>query len=238
MIYENNNIGKVIKFFRESKHLSQAKLAEQIGVSQRNVSYYESGDHIPPADVLTKLASIFGITIDELVGTKKINSNGKNCENYFYEKGLANWNIRKKAESQGLTYKTLLDKTCINEDRFNLLWYGNVQPIAEELIRFSEVLNVSIDFLLDNSQREHLTADEEIILLYYAKFPKEVMQLLNSFTSLSERDRTKVLGKCLDLEDETSSQDNNYLCSENYHSQSVAADKQSLKPTGTDNLGK
>lgn len=236
MVNENNNIGKVIRLFRESKHLSQAKLAEQIGVSQRNVSYYESGEHIPPADVLKKLASIFGITIDELVGIKKMNSNG-NCEDYFYEEGLANWNIRKKAESQGLSYKDVLDRTCLNESRFNLLWYGNAQPLAEELIRFSEVLNVSIDFLLDNSRREHITADEEIILLYYEKFPKEVMQLLNSFTSLTERDRMKVLGKCLDLEDETNSQDNNYISHENHHSLSVAADE-SLKKTGTENMGK
>ena len=48
MMNENNSIGNVIRYFREFKHLSQAKLAAQIGVSQRNVSYYESGDHIPP----------------------------------------------------------------------------------------------------------------------------------------------------------------------------------------------
>jgi len=217
MINENNSIGCIIKYFRELKHLSQAKLAEQIGVTQRNVSYYESGDHIPPADVLKKLALIFGITIDELVGTKKINSNG-NCENFFYEEGLANWNIRKKAEEKGLFYEEVLAKTCISKARFDLLWYGNVQPIAEELIRFSEVLDVSIDFLLDNSQREQMTAEEEIILLYYKKFPSEIMELLSSFCSLSKKDRTKVLGKCYELED---------------IQPSVAADEP-LRKTGTD----
>lgn len=220
MTNKKNNIGSIIKLFRESKHISQAKLAEQIGVSQRNVSYYESGDHIPPADILKKLASIFGITVDELIGTKKLNSNGS-CENYFYEDGLANWNIRKKSEERGLTYEETLNRTCINEDRFNLLWYGNVQPVAEELIRFSEVLNVSIDFLLDNSQRESISADEEIILLYYKKFPSEVMDLLGSFCSLPKKDRTRLLGKCYDLEEKSS----------------VAADEL-LKKTGTDKPGK
>ncbi len=221
MINENNSIGNVIRYFREFNHLSQAKLAEQIGVSQRNVSYYESGDHIPPADVLKKLASIFKITVDELVGTKKVASNG-NCENYFYEEGLANWNIRNKAKEKGLSYEEVLDRTCINKERFDLLWYGNVQPIAEELIRFSEVLNVSIDFLLDNSQREQITAEEEIILLFYKKFPTEIMELLSSFCSLSKKGRTRILGKCFDLEQEL---------------ESVAADE-ALKKTGTDNLGK
>lgn len=200
MINKNNDIGNIIKYFREIKHLSQAKLAEQIGVSQRNVSYYENGEHIPPADILKKLASIFGITVDELVGTKKMNSSG-DCENYFYEEGLVNWNIRQKSEEKGMSYEELLEKTYINKERFNLLWYGNTQPVAEELIRFSEVLNVSIDFLLDNSQREQMTADEEIILMYYNKHPTEIMDLLCSFCSLDRKSRTKVMGRCFELEE-------------------------------------
>lgn len=228
MINKNNDIGNIIKYFREVKHLSQAKLAKQIGVSQRNVSYYENGEHIPPADILKKLASIFGITVDELVGTKKMNSNG-DCENYFYEEGLVNWNIRQKAEEKGMPYEELLEKTYINKERFNLLWYGNTQPVAEELIRFSEVLNVSIDFLLDNSQREQMTAEEEIILLYYKKFPQEVMNLLSSFTTLSKRDRTKILGECFNLEDKAMER--------NSPNSSVAADEP-LKKTGTTNSAK
>lgn len=235
MINEHNEIGKVIKFYRELKHLSQAKLATEIGVSQRNVSYYESGDHVPPADVLKKLAVIFGITMDELVGTKKMNSNG-NCENYFYEEGLANWNIKQKSKEKGLSYEDVLEKTCIKKERFNLLWYRDAQPIAEELIRFSEVLDVSIDFLLDNSQREHMTAEEEIILLYYKKFPEEIMELLSSFTALSIRDRKKVLGKCLDLEDEATTKNGAPFSEESLFS-SVAADE-ALKKTGTENMGK
>lgn len=234
MINENNEIGNTIKYFREFKHLSQAKLAEQIGVSQRNVSYYESGDHIPPADVLKKLAIIFGITVDELVGTKKINSNG-NCENFLYEDGLANWNIKQKSKEKGLSYEDVLERTCINNERFDLLWYGNVQPVAEELIRFSEVLDVSIDFLLDNSKREHITAEEEIILMYYRKSPTEIMELLNSFTALSERDKKKVLGKCLDLEDESITNNNSFRAKP--QQSSIAADD-SLRKTGTENMGK
>lgn len=220
MINEKNNIGNIIRYFRELKHLSQAKLAEQIGVSQRNVSYYESGDHIPPADVLKKLASIFGITVDELVGTKKINSH-ESCEDYFYEEGLVNWNIRKKATELGLTYEDVLSKTCIDEHRFDLLWFGNAQPFAEELIRFAEVLDISIDYLLDYSQRENISSNEELILSYYKKNPEDVMALLSSFCTLSKKERTIILGKCFELE----------------HKSSVAADEP-LKKTGTDNPGK
>lgn len=231
----DNEIGKSIKYYRNMKGMSQANLAELLGVTRRNVSYYESGERIPPADVLKKLASIFGRSVDELVGIKKMGSNG-NCENYFYEDGMANWNIKQKSKEKGLSYNEMLDRTNIDKERFDLLWYGNVQPIAEELIRFSEVLDVSIDFLLDNSQREYITAEEEIILLYYKKFPAEIMELLNSFTALSDRDRKKILGKCLDLEDE-SAQNNSILIPKSLHPSSVAADEP-LKKTGTENMGK
>lgn len=212
MINENNEIGKVIRHFRELKQMSQASLAEKIGVTQRTVSYYESGERIPPADILKKIALIFNITIDALVGTKKLNSNG-NCENFFYEEGLANWNIRKKAKELGLLYEDVISKTNIDEQRFDLLWFGNAQPFAEELIRFSEVLGVSIDFLLDNSQREHISPEEEIILLYYKQAPEDIMSLLSSFSSLDKKKKTIILGRCFELEQE----------------ESVAADEQPLK---------
>ena len=200
MINENNAIGKGIRFYRELKRMSQSDLAKKIGVTQRTISYYESGKRIPPADILKKLAILFNTTIDELVGTKKMNSNG-NSDNFFYEEGLANWNIKTKAKELGLSYEDVLQRTDIERERFDALWFGNAQPFAEELLRFSEVLNVSIDFLLDNSQREKMTAEEEVILMYYKQYPNEIMDLLNSFCSLSKKNRTILLGKCFELEE-------------------------------------
>ena len=223
MINDSKKIGKTIKFYRELKHLSQAKLAEHIGVSQRNVSYYESGDHIPPADVLKKIASLFNLTVDELLGLKKMNSQTNDCYNYFYEEGDVNWSIRKISKAKEISYEDILEKSCIEKERLDALWYGNSQPVAEELIRIARVLDVSIDYLLDCSQREKITPNEELILRYYHRFPGEVMELLESFCSLQKRkDRGIVLGKCFELERESSF---------------VAADEP-LRKTGTTNSGK
>lgn len=128
MINENNAIGKGIRFYRELKRMSQSDLAKKIGVTQRTISYYESGKRIPPADILKKLAILFNTTIDELVGTKKMNSNG-NCDNFFYEEGLANWNIKTKAKELGLSYEDVLQRTDIERERFDALWFGVVLHI-------------------------------------------------------------------------------------------------------------
>ena len=224
-------IGKQLKYLRELKRKSQQEVCSILNIEQSTLANYENDKRVPKIDILIKLAEYYNVSVDCLLGLKKIGSS-RNCENYFYEEGSANWNIRQKSKEKGFSYNEVLDKTCIDKERFDLLWYGNVQPVAEELIRFSEVLNASIDFLLDNSQREHMTAEEEIILLHYKKFPEETMELLSSFTALSERDRKKVLGKCLDLEDEATTK-NSVASSNESLSSSVAADE--LLPTGTGN---
>ncbi|WP_277934755.1 helix-turn-helix domain-containing protein [Parablautia intestinalis] len=211
-------IGKQLKLLREVKKQSQQDVCSRLNIEQSTLANYENDKRIPKIDILIRLAEYYNVSVDELLGLKKVNSCG-NCDDYFYEEGLANWNIRKKSEELGLSYSEVLSRTGIDEERFDLLWYGNKQPFAEELIRFSEVLNTSIDFLLDNSQREKITADEEIILLYYKKFPTEIMELLNSFCTLSKKDRVKILGRCFELED---------------NKPSVAADRP-LKKTGTTN---
>lgn len=214
-------LGEQLKILRELKKKSQQDVCSELNIEQSTLANYENNKRIPKVDILIKLAEYYNVSVDCLLGLKKINSNG-NCDTYFYEEGLANWNIKKKAKEAGLSYDSVLDKTNINKERFDCLWYGNMQPFADELIRFSEVLNVSIDYLLDNSQRERITAEEEIILSYYKQFPEEIMDLLDSFCSLKKKERTRVLGKCFDLEQS---------------SLSVAADEP-LKKTGTDNLGK
>lgn len=197
----NNDIGKFIKLYREAHHWTQSKLAEQLGVSQRNISYYESGERVPPADVLKKISILFDVTVDTILGLKKMGAESNDCYDYFYEEGDTNWNIRNIATKKNISHDELLEKSCIDKERFELIWYGNVQPVAEELIRIAYVLDVSIDFLLNNSQREKITSDEELILRYYHQLPDEVMDLLESFCTLtSKKERSIVMGKCFELE--------------------------------------
>ena len=47
--------------------LSQTELAEKIGVSKSQMIRYESKGRQPPADILNKLADIFGTSVDYLI---------------------------------------------------------------------------------------------------------------------------------------------------------------------------
>ena len=74
-------IGEFIASQRRSKNLTQAALAEKIGITDRAVSKWERGKGLPDVSIMLDLCEIFGITVNELLSGEKIsmeNSNQKN----------------------------------------------------------------------------------------------------------------------------------------------------------------
>ena len=57
-----------IRSLREAALLTQKQLALQIGVTPTTVSHYEAGRKFPSLDVLIKLANVFHVSLDYLVG--------------------------------------------------------------------------------------------------------------------------------------------------------------------------
>lgn len=56
-----------IKTIRETAGLTQTALAEKVGVSQQAVSFWETGERYPRTADLPRLASVLGVTVDELL---------------------------------------------------------------------------------------------------------------------------------------------------------------------------
>lgn len=63
-----NKMGEIIAQKRKESGMTQAELAEYIGVSKPAVSKWESGYSLPDITLLPVLASFFDISIDELMG--------------------------------------------------------------------------------------------------------------------------------------------------------------------------
>lgn len=64
-------LGKRIVAHRKRLGLTQDQLAEQLGVTAQAVSKWENDQSCPDITMLPKLAEIFGITTDELLGLEK-----------------------------------------------------------------------------------------------------------------------------------------------------------------------
>lgn len=64
----NIKIGEQIGFLRRQKNMTQENLANAIGVTNQAVSKWESGQCCPDIQFLPEIASLFEVSIDELMG--------------------------------------------------------------------------------------------------------------------------------------------------------------------------
>ena len=59
-----------LRAFRKQKEFSQEYLAEKMNVSRQTISKWENGTAMPDLKKLTDLATLFDVSMDELLGTK------------------------------------------------------------------------------------------------------------------------------------------------------------------------
>lgn len=62
--------GKRLARIRQSRAMTQAQLAEAVGVSKRVITYYEQEDAQPPGALLVDLATALRVSSDQLLGLK------------------------------------------------------------------------------------------------------------------------------------------------------------------------
>lgn len=62
------NISQNIVAFRKNCDMTQADLAEKLSYSDKSVSKWERGDGIPDIYVLTRMAELFGVTVNDIIG--------------------------------------------------------------------------------------------------------------------------------------------------------------------------
>ena len=60
-------IGAFLKALRKEKNLTQEQAAEQLGVSNRTVSRWETGTNMPDISLLLEIAELYGVSIPELI---------------------------------------------------------------------------------------------------------------------------------------------------------------------------
>ena len=84
----NNYVtGGAIKALREARNLTQAELAEKIGVSSKTVSKWETAKGLPDITLLQPLASALGVSVIELMNGQPVanhNVSGNMLRSKFY----------------------------------------------------------------------------------------------------------------------------------------------------------
>lgn len=71
-------LGEKLKSYRTNKKISQEKVAELVGVSRQAVTKWENDQTVPTSNNLITLASIYGVSVDELVTGKQTEEKNEN----------------------------------------------------------------------------------------------------------------------------------------------------------------
>lgn len=71
-------IGKFIAECRKEKKITQEQLAEQLGVTSKSISKWETGHCLPDASKYKLLCEILGITVNELFSGERLHAETEN----------------------------------------------------------------------------------------------------------------------------------------------------------------
>ncbi len=116
--------GNFIKELRKEKNWTQEDFGGKLLVTNKTISRWETGEYLPPMDVLEAMGTLFGVTINELLSGQRLAD-----EEY---KPHAEENLKATLTSSSFTWKDRLEffkKKWRKEHRFSafLMW---IPPIA------------------------------------------------------------------------------------------------------------
>ena len=90
-------MGSLLAELRKERNLTQAELGEKLGVTNKTISRWETGNYMPSVEMLEELSTMYGMTINELLSGKKLST-----EEY---KEMAETNIKETLKESTFSLK-------------------------------------------------------------------------------------------------------------------------------------
>ena len=186
----NLRIAENIKRLRQESQLTQAQLAERLGVSYQAVSRWENETTYPDIELLPSIAALFGVTVDYLLGSTAEDQKEslKRGWDQFYTI---------KDPHQRVTHLRMMHRN-FPEDAYLFLKLCGEVPSMEEKRRLTDELlrECAIPFIRSCAIRQLICAEDEdkvMTLMYDYNIPEECWDEL-----LEHRYRTRgETEKCL-----------------------------------------
>lgn len=191
-----------IKELRQSKNLSQAELAERVGITRQGISLYEKGKRTPKLEMWQKLADFFGVSVPYLQGISSV-KDAKAFKNFKYFLDYLS-KISKLPDAYQEYYSIKTDELLAfyrENDRnvFNLL--GNILLKLTRHEKTNETLKKAIKEISENSDIEDISEinaimfDVFVIMLQSKmnvkksiKARKEIVDIIEKYRSLERKD--------------------------------------------------
>ena len=187
-----------LKELREERNLTQMEVAKAIETSQSNIGRWEKGLNEPAASYLIKLANLFNVSTDYLLGISNDFDATPATEekNAFFEtEDIFSQRLRALRESDKLSQIAFAEKIGFSQAAISS-WENNTrEPGIEALLRIARFFNVSVDYLVGYKQElpsaPALSRDEKELLSIYQKLPYDSKQRLIARAEVMLEDETK-----------------------------------------------
>ena len=114
---DQEKIGKFISSCRKEAGLTQAALADKLGITDRAVSKWETGKSLPDASIMIELCNLLGITVNELLTGEHIT-----MEDYKNKAEANLLEMRAKVEQRDKTMLRIETWMVLSLFRYMLQW--------------------------------------------------------------------------------------------------------------------
>lgn len=140
-----------IRELRKHYNYTQQKLANALSITQANLSGWELGKWQPDQEALRKMANLFNVSIDYLLGYDSehvplINNNTTNAAT------IGN-NLATLRKANNLNQRDLADFLGITISAYGNYELDQRQPSIENLCKLADYFGVSVDYLIGHEKK-------------------------------------------------------------------------------------
>jgi transcriptional regulator with XRE-family HTH domain len=177
-------LNEQIAFLRKKKGLTQEELAQVLGVTNQTVSKWEAAICCPDIQFLPKIATYFGVSVDELIGYKPVNTY---ANVYLQIKALFENTPQEEAFSIAFKLATLLHEgACTGGYKGYVPWdTAKNYTITEDCYKWGSSICSEPEGVTVHKANSVFISDNKIAQPVNAVLIKEIRSTLGSLSNIN-----------------------------------------------------
>ena len=154
------NISDNLKEFFEIKkidNITASSIANDLGISKKTLSNYINGDAYIPLIHLNKLANLFNVSIDYLLGLSNLENYENNKQIEQLDSDLIGKNLKTVRKELKISQEKIANLIGVNKSSISRYENGESLILTICLYTFCKEYQISADYLLGKSENKYIS---------------------------------------------------------------------------------